>query len=265
MRFSFKKPKAPKAMSYEELVAESKKPAMTQAELSKRWYEKKKAEAEALGIPITKYLNRKPRSYDPEQRKAQYLKQKAEGKIKNYYKEAKAKDPLYNQKAHIRRKTRNINWQTVKGDRANHFNWVTIIEHIRESDLPTDELAREISKDWRILRHTANRRSEASKTIYRPRITNRVLTDEQIEELDNYAIKSGLTSQHEVVKSTVSYYGELKDIDSREEEKEVDVYTVQEKGKDYSKDDDNRRTPAGHIINNRAVFYKKLIAKRNQA
>lgn len=260
----FKKQKTSESVkTYEELLEESKKPPLTQAELSKRWYEKKKLEAEELGVPITEYLGRKKKPYDPEKRRAQYLKQKAEGTLKNYYKEAKAKDPLYNQKKHIQRKSRDIQWQTVKGDRANFSNWVTVVKHIRESTLSTEDLATELNRNWRILRHTPNRRSDESKTIYRPRITNTVLDAKQLQELDNYAVTAGLTSQHEVIRSTVSYYGDLKDIESREETKQVDVYTVQKKGKDYSRDDKNRKNEIKHTFNGDPIFHKKLTERRS--
>lgn len=205
-----------------------------QAEYSKKYYEKKKAELKAQGLST--YHMGKPKEYNSEKRAEYYQKRKAEGKTQKYYREKKAADPLFNQKEHIKRKARDINWQTVKGSRENFSYWATIIELIRESDLPIQELAQKLSNDWWVNRRYNKPKSKEGKTIYRPRITNTVLTNEQIEQLDNFALSQGLTSQHELIRSTVSYFGELKDIDSREEDKEVDVYTVQEVGKDYSED-----------------------------
>lgn len=205
-----------------------------QAEYSKRYYEKKKAELKADGLST--YFMGKPQKYDPEKNAEYYQRYKSEGKTQKYYQEKKAADPLFNQKEHIKRKSRNINWLTVKGSKANLNYWANIIELIRASDLPLQELAQKLSDDWWINRRCHKEKDPATKTVYRPRLTTTVLTEAQIRELNLFALSQGLTSQHRLIRSTVSYFGELKDIDSREDDKEVDVYTAQKIGEDYSED-----------------------------
>lgn len=226
-------------------------------EAAHRRYLKKKAELKAQGLS-TYHMGKGQAGYNPEKRAEYYQKWKAEGKTQKYYQEAKAKDPLFNQKAHIRRKKANIQWQTVKGERATLYYWTVVIEMIRESDLPVEELAQKLVKDWRICKNQHTKKDEKFKTIYRPRITSSALTEKEIEELDNYALSQGLTSQHELIKSTVSYFGDLLDIDSREENKEVDIYTKQERDKDYSEDEKLHTVSKDYRCN------YKLLAKRER-
>lgn len=207
-------------------------------EYQRERYKQKKAEAEAAGVSVSEYLKLKPKKYDPKKRVEYYQKWKAEGKTQKYYKEKMAKDPLFNRKEHIKRKAANVNWQTVKGSRENFQYWSNVVKFIRESvDMPHQELVQKLSDDWWICRRYNKPKSVEGKTVYRPRVTNKVLSEEEIKELDNFALSQGLSSQHELIRTTVSYFGELKDIDSREENKEVDIYTAQEVDKDYSEEE----------------------------
>lgn len=203
-----------------------------QAEASKRYYEKKKAALKAQGLS-TYYMNggkpKKP-SRTKEEAREYYLQRKEQGLPQKYYQDKMSEDPLFNRKAHIKRKRADSEWLTKRGDRGNVLEWAKMITRIRESNLPTNELAEEIASEKRLyICNNNHTHKETEKTVYRPRIRNTVLTDKQIEELKDFTLAQGLTSDMELIQTTVEYDGEMKGIDDRREEKKVDIYTAQSK------------------------------------
>ena len=167
-------------------------------------------------------------TYNPEKRRQQYLRDKAKGKPQKYYQDKIAKDPMYNRKAHIRRMAKNEQWQTERGRKNNQNDWLKLVEYIKESDKEAEALAKELAEAWTLYRHTT--KTKSNKKVYRPRMTNRVLTEQEIRELNDEALSLGLSTETEVVKSSVKYQGEMGRIDDKRDEKRVDIYTMQPKG-----------------------------------
>ena len=165
-----------------------------------------------------------------------YLKRKEQGLAQKQYQDKIKEDPLFNRKQHIKRKKADEMWLTKRADRNNVLEWIKIITMIRESDLPTEELAEKIAQDkraWKISNNSQTRK-ETDKTVYRPRIRNTVLTEKQIDELKDFTLAQGLTSDMEMIKTTVEYDGEMRGIEDKREEKQVDIYTAQSRYLDKS-------------------------------
>lgn len=200
-----------------------------QKEAQKRYYEKKKAALKAQGLS-TYHMNknRKP-TRTKEEAHEYYLKRKERGVAQKQYQNKIKEDPLFNRKQHIKRKKADEMWLTKRADRNNVLEWIKIITMIRESDLPTEELAEKIAQDKRAWKISNNRqtRKETDKTVYRPRIRNTVLTEKQIQELEDFTLAQGLSSEMEMIKTTVEYDGEMRGIEDKQEEKRVDIYTAQ--------------------------------------
>lgn len=204
-----------------------------QKEYSKRWYARMKAQCEAEGRPMP--WVEKPREYDPEKRKEMYERQKESGELidsetgkTKYYAEEMKKDPLYNRKRHIRNKAKDLHWEDGKNERYNYSLWLKLVLLIKESDDAPEELAETLARDYNLSRRSRGEH-DYNRTIYRPRIRNSVLTQEQIEEITGFTLKHGLTPETEVIKTSVIYAGEMEHIDDKREEKQVDIYTSQNK------------------------------------
>lgn len=214
-------------MANEELKTQSD--AVTRTSLNERAaanYRTHKAIKEAE----SKILNQSKSQYDPQKRREIYERAKAAGKPQAYYKKKMEEDPMFNRKAHIRRKAADPEWQTKRGRKNNKNEWEKIIAYIRESTLSEEDLATALSEKWTLFRRTpldAPARLKTSKTVYRPRIINRLLTDEEIRELNDTALSKGLATEVTVLKTSVKYAGEMGRIDDLRDENLVDIYTLQ--------------------------------------
>lgn len=206
-------------------------------EAQRRHYEKKKAQLKAEGKSTYNPETAK-KYYNPETQHKIYERRKQLGKPQAYYKQRMEEDPLFNRKVHIRRKSDDPEWLTRRAERGNVLEWIKIITMIRESDLPTVELAEKIAAEkraWKICNNNQTHK-ETDKSVYRPRIRNTVLTEKQIEQLEDFTLAQGLTSEMELIKTSVFYDGEMRGIDDRQEEKQVDIYTAQSRDLDSGLD-----------------------------
>lgn len=178
----------------------------------------------------SKILNQPKSQYDPQKRRKIYERAKAAGKPQAYYKKRMEEDPMFNRKAHIKRKAADPEWQTKRGRKNNKNEWKKIIAYIREANLSEEDLANALSEKWTLFRRTSSdapARLKTSKTVYRPRIINRLLTDEEIRELNDAALSKGLATEVTVLKTSVKYAGEMGRIDDLRDENLVDIYTLQ--------------------------------------
>ena len=184
--------------------------------LKKKREEKRQQELQKLGEDVLAERKRKLHE--------RYLKAKAQGKPQAYYKKKMEEDPLYNRKAHIRRKRANPDWQTERGKTMNVTLWEHIVDEIRASEKSTEDLAKEMNEKYRIFYHSKEKRT-TDKETYRPRIKYQNLTDKQLEELKEYTLKAGLSQEVEVMKTTVTYKDTMVGIDDNRKKKRVDIYT----------------------------------------
>jgi len=147
---------------------------------------------------------------------------------RGYYREKIAEDPLFNRKNHIRRKSADLNWQTDRGDRQNLALWNKIIAYVQSSDKTVEDLTNELNLKYRLF-YRSHEHKNTQRDVYRPRIQQSRLTDEQKKELAEYTMSAGLTSEAEITKTSVIYKDRCVGIDHKPQQKRVDVYTGHEK------------------------------------
>lgn len=218
-------------ISYPQPMTEEEK-RQARREASLRYYHKHKEEIRARKMT---------RPYSSEKRHAQYERDKAAGKTQEAYKKKMEEDPLFNRKVYIKRKAEQEDYNVERGRHNKVVMWQKIIEYIRESELASDELAIELNEKYHIgYSSTYKPFNTTEKRVYRPRVRNTTLTDEEIQELANSALASNLTCEQEVIKTVVSYVGEMLNIEDKREEKEVDIYTAQTKEEAEEAGDNNR-------------------------
>lgn len=211
------------------MTEEEKKQAQREACL--RYYHKNKE----------KICARRRGLYSPEKRHVQYEQDRAAGKTQEVYKKKMEEDPLFNRKVYIKRKAEREDYNVERGRHNKVIMWQRIVEYIRESELASDELAIELNEKYHIGYSSSYKPFKTTeKRVYRPRIRNTTLTDEEIQGLVNSALASNLTCEQEVIKTVVSYVGEMLNIEDKREEKEVDIYTAQTKEEAEEAGDNNR-------------------------
>lgn len=147
---------------------------------------------------------------------------------RDYYRKKIAEDPLFNRKRHIRRKSADLNWQTDRSDRQNITLWNKIVAYVQSSDKTVEDLAEELNLKYRLY-YRSHEHKKSQRDVYRPRIQQSKLTDEQKKDLAEYTMSAGLTNEAEITKTSVLYKDLCVGIDHKPRQKRVDVYTGHEK------------------------------------